>query len=124
MNKKTIIPFLLFAITSVSAHAGYRVIGEIKGQVCKGFVIEACSMKVVAAVENNQGGLSEVKRYFNTVSEYKSSTSHCYVRIKSKSDSIFSKGADALLNPVFYERVDGQYRKIDVDYLSFQCRPV
>lgn len=120
--KAGIISIAVLGFFSSSVQAGYYAIGPIEGQVCSGFVIQSCSRKTVAAVENSNGGLSEIKRYFRQVTEHNKSTDRCFVRIKSKDDSLISAGIDAIRNPKFYEKVGGEYKKIDIEYLTFNCK--
>lgn len=119
---KIIAALVVTAAFATTAQAGYIVTGPMEGQVCSGFVIKSCSRKTVAAVQNSSGGLSEVTKYFNQVTEHNPATGRCVVRIKSKSDSLISAGIDAIRNPTFYERTGSEYQKIDVEYLTFNCR--
>ena len=112
---------VLFAPTN--AFAEYCAVSKIKGNVCSGFVIEACKFVVVDAVKRDDGKLYELSRCYESVSDYSESKGRCWVRTKSKGAGLFSWGVNAADQPEFYHlKDDGTYEEIDVEYLSFKCR--
>lgn len=65
----------LFQATDVLAQ--YCAVGNIKGNVCSGFVIEACKFVQVDAVKGDDDILYTVGRCYESVSEYSESKGRC-----------------------------------------------
>ncbi len=104
------------------AHADYCAVGEIKGHVCKGFIIESCKNVRVDAVKDNNGKLYTVKKCYSDVSEYSEGQGRCWINTKSKGGGFFSWGSNAATQPEFlHQDEDGDYEEIDAEYLTFKC---
>lgn len=110
-----------FLLAPMPANAWYEAIGKIEGQVCHGFVIEACGLHSIDAVKGSDGGLHEVRRSFDSVTEYRESSGRCWIRTKSTQLGLFNPVANAISQPTFYEKVDGKYEKLDIEYVTFKC---
>lgn len=121
MNYLHVITIALL-IVPIPANAWYEAVGKIEGQVCHGFVIEMCGLHNIDAVKGDEGRMYEVKRSFDSVTEYKESSERCWIRTKSMQLGLFNPVANSILQPTFYEKVDGKYEKLDVEYVTFKCR--
>lgn len=118
--------YLLFALGVASAsiaHAGYHVTGPVEGTVCSGVIIQSCSKRRVDAVEGENGQLHHMKRYFEEVSSYSQARGRCGIVLKSGGIGVLKFLADKARLPNFYEQVGDRYERIDVESLSFNCRP-
>lgn len=108
--------FLLYP--SVSG-ADYVRTGPVTGTVCTGFVVEFCSpIPIVATKEEER--FYPMPKSFETVDEYRNQT--CHVRLDDGGmwtplDWMLKK----LTKPNFYTFKDGEFEKVDPDYLSFKC---
>lgn len=107
---------------SAPTMADYYATGPIEGNVCRGFVIEACGLHTIAAVKGDDDRLYEVQRRFASVTEHKESTGRCWIKTKVKGGGLLSWGVNAAKQPVFYERTSsGEYKELDVEYVTFKC---
>jgi hypothetical protein len=105
------------------AQAEYCAIGNIKGNVCSGFVIEACKFVQVDAVKGDDDKLYTVNRCYGSVSEYSESKGRCWIKTKSKGGGLLSWGVNAATQPEFFHLSEnGDYEKLDVEYLTFKCQ--
>jgi hypothetical protein len=123
MNNKLAVLFAipLFLIATVS-YADYCAVGEIKGNICKGFVIESCRHVRVDAVKGDDGRLFSVKTCYSEVSDYRESDDRCWIRTKSKGLGFWSSALNAAKQPEFFtKKENGEYEEIDVEYLVFKC---
>ena len=96
--------------------------GKFKGFECSGFVIQACSNISIDAVGEN-GKLFQLKRIWPKVSEYNASQNICHINIKG--GSIFGFWGNMVgkaAGPDFFTLTEsGNYRKVDIESLSFKC---
>jgi hypothetical protein len=107
---------------STPALADYQAVGPIEGNVCRGFIIEACGLHRIAAVKGDDGQLHEVQTRFASITEYKESSGRCWIRTKAKGGGLISWGLNAVKQPMFYERTtSGEYKELDVEYVTFKC---
>lgn len=106
-------------LIGVSAHAGYRVTGQVDGTVCSGFIIQHCTTKTVDAVRGEDGKLFEMTQHFQNVSEYRSE--RCTINVKSGRMNLIKRAAQAATTPDFYTLKDGEYEKINVERITFPC---
>lgn len=105
-----------------SAFADYLVKGPIEGNVCWGLGIEVCGLKKLDAVKGADGRLFTISDRFKSVSEYNSAKGRCWIRTKSTGGGLFSWGVNAAIQPEFFEKTDsGEYKKHDVEYVTFKC---
>ena len=94
--------------------------GKFKGTVCKGFGIQSCKWVRVDAVSKD-GKLFSLKRNYRSVSEYNSKQGLCHVRIKK--EGMFGELFNKVTGPDFYSKqAGGQFKKVDIEDLSFNCR--
>lgn len=109
-------------ITAPMATAEYRVTGKITGQECTSFfVVDKCDNRNIDAVLGDDRKLHHVIDRFKNVDEYKSG--RCWIRIKTQKLGVVSRLYDAVTAPSFYEKQkDGQYKKVDVEYITFPCK--
>lgn len=115
-----LITFLL--LSSGLGLAEYVAIGPFEGEVCKGFVIEVCSLETLDAVERD-GKFYEINKVWEKVDSFKKGKSEnigrCYLRLNTG-------GAFGFLNfkPNFYQyNSAGQLVRVKVnDYVTFKCR--
>jgi len=116
-----VVSFVSVAALPRSAFSEYVAVGPFQGQVCSGFIIEACGHEKLEAVKKD-GKFYEINRVWQRVDEYKppvkGSSGLCFVRL--------NEGVSAFLGgrPDFYGYNEaGQLEKVDVDgYLRFNCR--
>ena len=122
MNSKcTIIGISLFLLATAS-RAEYCAVDEIRGNVCKGFVIEACSFVRVDAVKGDDGKLFTVNKCYSSVSDYKERDGRCWITTKSKGGGALSWALNSATQPEFlHKNENGEYEEIDVEYLVFKC---
>ena len=107
-------------LTEVQAE--YCAVGKISGNVCKGFVIEACKFVQVDAVKDDNGKLFTVKECYNDVSEHSESKGRCWINTKSKGGGDISWALNTATQPEFlHKNESGKYEEIDVEYLTFKC---
>lgn len=107
---------------SAPAEADYYATGPIEGNVCRGFFIEACGLHKITAVKGDDGRLYAVQTRFASVTEYNEGTGRCWIRTKAEGGGLLSWAVNAAKQPVFYARTpDGEYRELDVDYVTFKC---
>ena len=106
-----------------SAKADFLATGKFKGLECSGFVIQACSNVSIDAVGQN-GKLFELKRVWPKVTEYNASQNICHIRMKG--GSVFGFWGDVVgkaSGPDFYTLTkSGDYKKVEIESLSFKCR--
>jgi hypothetical protein len=103
-------------------HAAYVATGEIRGNDCSGFIIQVCEVRVVEAVQGDDGRLYTLRREFATVDEYNESKRKCWIKTKSTRIDLVSLAANALAAPTFYSKdASGKYEKLKVDYIVFDC---
>jgi hypothetical protein len=115
--------FALFALAiSAPVYADYFAIGKIEGQVCYGFGIEVCGLHIISAVKGDDGKLYEPNTHYQSVSEYRESSGRCWIHTKTTKLGLFNSVANAVFQPTFYEKVNGEYEKLDVEYITFKCR--
>jgi len=108
-------PFIATSVlfASTNAFSEYCAVSKIKGNVCSGFVIEACKFVVVDAVKGDDGKLYELSRCYESASDYSESKGRCWVRTKSKGAGLFSWGVNAAAQPEFYHlKEDGTYEEL------------
>lgn len=115
--------FLLATVLANPVYAGYLVTGPVKAEDCYDFGIKVCSTKTVTEIRKD-GKRYEVTNYFNSVSEYNSSTQTCFIKTKSRDWGVLSWGINAVTQPDFwgYDK-NGKFGKIDADYVYFKCVP-
>lgn len=119
MNKIAIIALLI----STQARADYLVWGEIEGTVCWGIGIEVCSQKKLHAVKGKDGRLYTISDRFESVSEYNETKGRCWIRTKSTGGGLISWGINTAIQPEFYEKLpSGEFKKHDVEYVTFKCK--
>lgn len=108
---------------SLTVFAEYCAIGNIKGSVCKGFILESCKHVQIDAVKGDGDKLYTVNRCFDSVTEYSESKGRCWIRTKSQGGGLISWGINTAIQPEFLHlNEDGSYEALDVDYLTFKCQ--
>ncbi len=113
---------IFVALASTNATAEYLATGPIEGNVCWGIGIEICSMKKLDAVKGKDGRLYTISDRFEAVTEYKQDKERCWIRTKSVQAGLISWGINVLTQPEFYEKEpSGEYKKHDVEYVTFKC---
>ncbi len=113
---------LILTFVSGMAHAEYIVTGDVRGNVCSGFVIKSCEFRKLSAVKGDDGKLYELAKSFGSVDEYKSGINTCWIHTKSTNLGLISWGINTIRQPVFYEKTKlGKYEELDVDYVVFKC---
>ena len=115
---------LFFALTVANsvAIADYAVVGKIEGSSCWGVGFQMCSMKTIEAVKGDDGRLYTVAESFPRVSEYSASKGRCWIRAKDSGTGLISMAANAAFSPSFYEKTSsGEFKKVDVEYITFKC---
>ena len=119
----TIVLFLgLYSLNVSNANAEYCATGVIKGNVCKGFVIESCKTIRVDAIKDEDGKLYSINKCYPKVSEYDEAKKWCWIRTKSDGGGLFSWALNSATQPNFLHRNDdGEYEELDVEYLTFGC---
>lgn len=117
------IPFialLIIACLPTNIFAAYEATGSFEGFVCKGFLIEQCKFHKIAAVKGDDGQLYSLKNTFESVGQYNKGT--CSIKTKAKGGGLINWGINTLKQPVFFElSPDGQYKELDVEYITFPC---
>ncbi len=112
---------VVVALPIAPVAAEFVATGPIKGQVCRGFVIEACKFHVLHAVKGDSGQLFTIRDRYERVSEHRDGC--CWIRTKSKGAGLISWGANIASQPEFYERTaEGAYNKLDIEYVVFPCQ--
>lgn len=106
-----------------SAHAGYYATGPYEGTECSGVVIKACSKVSVDAVEGSDGRLYDVTRHHQSVSSYSPARGSCSINLKSGGIGVSDLIRNKVKQPKFYTRSGGDFKRVDVDYITFTCRP-
>ncbi len=120
--KKSIFAFGLLFLMLSEVQAEYCAVGQISGNVCKGFVIESCKFIRVDAVKDDNGKLFTVKECYSDVSEYSEGKGRCWINTKSKGGGAISWALNAATQPEFlHKNENGEYEEIDVEYLIFKC---
>lgn len=118
-----LLPLLLMA-TNEMAYGDYIATGEISGSSCSGFIIEKCSSERIYATKID-GVMYEIPTRYKEISSYRDYDKRCWIRLKSDGLSLFSVAIDAALStqtPDFYTKSsNGEYKKVDVDTLTFNC---
>jgi len=122
MRGAIFIGFGLALLIVTETRADYCAVGTIEGNVCKGFVIESCKFVRVDAVKGDNGKLFTVKECYDEVSEYSEGKGRCWINTKSKGSGVLSWAINAAAQPEFlHKNENGEYEKIDVEYLTFEC---
>jgi len=117
---KLLVWSLLFV--SCEALSAYKATGPIQGNVCKGFIIEACELLDIAAVKGSDGKLYTVKKVYDAVDDYNEGLKRCWIRTKSKGAGWLSLGVNTISQPIFLSKNEkGGYKELDVEYLTFTC---
>ena len=112
----------LLLLVSGQAMSAYKATSPIKGNVCKGFIIESCEMLEIAGVKGSDGKLYTVRTTYEAVDEYNEKTKRCWIKTKSKGAGWLSLGLNAISQPVFVSKSErGEYKELDVEYLTFTC---
>ena len=124
MNGKVILLAAVMVMVSGEASADYTVVGKIKGHECTSYIIvEKCRQRTIDAIDGPDGRLYSVKRRYPSVSDFKNG--RCWIRIKSTGAGLISRAKNAFSNVQFYEKqANGQYEKIDPEYLVFKCHRI
>ena len=81
MNLRLLALVLVLATQPTAVLARYCATGHVQGSVCRGFVIEHCSMKTIAAVKGADGSLHELPGCFDQVSDFKAG--RCWISTKA-----------------------------------------
>lgn len=115
--KRLIFCLIFFSLTQ-NANADYYVVGQITGPVCHGIGIDVCKSHNVDATDKD-GRLFTVSDKFKKVDEHHDG--RCCVKTKVKNFGPFNFVANAALSPTFYEKKDGEFKKVDVEYIAFKC---
>jgi hypothetical protein len=114
--------FFALTVASSASIADYAVVGKVEGSSCWGVGFQMCSMKTIEAVKGDDGRLYSVAESFSKVSEYNASKGRCWIRTKDSSLGLISMAANAAFSPTFYEKTSsGEFKKIDVEYVTFKC---
>jgi hypothetical protein len=117
--------FILPVFFCTPLAAKYLVDGEIKGQVCTSYVVvSSCEMVSIEAVEGDDGQLFAIKQEYESVSEFNESTGRCWIRLDI-SPSWLWRIKRKLAGPQFFTKNrDGQYKKVNPEYVTFRCKKV
>ena len=115
------------ALLSAPASADYIAVGPIRGQECTSYVLfESCEMYSVDAVLGDGDKLYTIQTRYESVSDHKvlkDGTERCWIRLKAGGLGLWSKAANLFLADRFHTKTpDGEYEKIDVEYLVFKCK--
>jgi len=111
---------ILTFFTLPVARADYCAVGQIKGNVCWGFVIESCKFISVDAVKGDDGRLFTLHNCYDKITDYQQG--RCWVDTKSRGGGLWSWTLNAAAQPEFlHKNEDGKYEDIDVEYLTFKC---
>lgn len=115
----------IIALLSFPANADYLATGPIQGEVCSHYVVyHSCKFEQVDAVEGKDGKLYTIPRQYETVSEHRvgKDKQRCWIRIKSDGWGAISAVMNWALSPkLFQHKPDGEFRKLDVETLYFEC---
>ena len=115
---------MYFALTvaSSAAIADYAVVGKVEGNSCWGVGFQMCSLKTIEAVKGEDGKLYTVADSFAKVSEYNAAKGRCWIKTKDSSLGLISMAANSAFSPTFYEKTSsGEFKKVDVEYVTFKC---
>ena len=125
------VTLMLACFSSTNSYGKYVATGEIVGFVCRGFVFfDACRDVQIDAVRGTDGQLYTMKDQFDNVDEYREGTSLCFVR--TKHDNWFAT-MTAWIGWLAYffgynwqetfltKNSQGQYVRVDPEYLRFKC---
>lgn len=96
---------LAAAVYAADASAEHCATGKIEATVCRGFVIERCSVVDVVGEIDRDGNTRRVRRCFNGV-EHRSGI--CWLHLGGK------------MSP-YLTRKDGKLERVKADYLTFEC---
>lgn len=115
--------FAAALIHSASAVAGYVATGPMTSSSCANYVVfSSCEIVTVDAVGSN-GSMYEPRREWDDVDKFNPNTGICMVRVgRSGSLALTDKIINATTQPTFYTRKNGNFEKINIEYLNFQCR--
>lgn len=108
----------LLLICSFAVEAGYVVLGDVRATVCSGFIIESCSQHPVSAVERD-GRMYEFGSRFEAVTEYNEAKGRCMIR--TDSENVLVAAAQKAMLPNFYTTEGGKLKRIQPEYISFNC---
>ena len=122
MKKLAAAFFLVLMFSSDKVQAEYVAIGPIEGNVCQGWGIQVCGRRKLEAVKDDGGRLHKILKIYAEVSEFKESSSRCFIKTKFSGLGLLSSGVNAVKQPVFLERTStGELKELNVDYITFKC---
>jgi len=107
-------PLLCILLFTQNSKADYIATGEIKGTVCKGFVIEVCGPQKIDAEKGSDGKLHPFPKRFTAVQKFIPK-----VRGGNTGDCTFY---DTKSWPTYQLQKDGSYERIKADYIQFKCK--
>lgn len=128
MNIKKRIAVAAIILTMPAMASQYVVTGQIDGNVCWGFsLIKSCKLHKIDAIKGEDGKLYPMNSSYSAVSEYNGTTKRCWIQVKAMTGN--GMGSDAISvitnavssRPEFFEKVEGRFEKIDVEYVTFPC---
>jgi hypothetical protein len=114
--------------------AKYVADGQIKGNVCTGYLFfETCRDVNIDAVKGTDGKLYTVKDTFDDVDEYEDHgvTTFCFVRVKRDDWSSSVKSWIGWIGWIMgynwqqtflIDKGDGKFERADPEYLVFKCK--
>ena len=119
MRNKFIIAFYLVCF-NYSSLADYVATGQFEGTVCHGIGITWCESHTIAAVKGDDGKPYSLRKTFNEVTEYNGET--CIIKTKQSGGALINGVINAAKQPDFLEKTEsGDYKKLDVEYITFPC---
>lgn len=118
--------YLVFAsilLLTTTAKAEYAVTGPVIAWETHGIGITVIDKHEIVAVEKD-GQLYEFKTLWDAVDKYDSYTGKCTLYVKHKGGTASGPIAwaiNAVKAPILLERTEKGYRRVDADYVTFQC---
>jgi hypothetical protein len=123
---------LFLVWSTASGSATYIANGKIEGNVCSNYLIfEMCKMVEINAVRDTNGEVyTELNREFEDVDEFHEESSMCFFRLKHNNWYYSMKswvswvgyklGYNWMQSFLTADK-NGNYARIDPEYLRFQC---
>ena len=126
---KLLIISLTMIFISFGASAGYVVLDQIRGFACENWIIfDRCKYIDIYAVDDQNGKLFTLKKYYKDVDEYKKIKDYyfCNIRVSpNKTDtlgkiiSFFKKKING--NNFYTKDKDGKFEIVNIEHFGFKC---
>ena len=106
--------FLFLLLSTQNTNAEYIAIGDIEGNVCKGFVIEICGLERIDAEKGPDGKLYPIQSRYKDIGKFLpyeqgGNTGYCVIY-------------DTKNWPTYQRQDDGSYKRIIADYSILRSR--